>query len=67
MQMAAGNVKIKRPHDPEVAAKIPIHFIEIDGRKAFKLSQWAPEGGTPDSENIDSKGTETFILGISSS
>ncbi|MBW0550386.1 hypothetical protein O181_090101 [Austropuccinia psidii MF-1] len=41
--------------------------MEIDRRKNFKFSGWVPEGGTPDSGNTDSEGTETPILGICSS
>ncbi|MBW0563380.1 hypothetical protein O181_103095 [Austropuccinia psidii MF-1] len=48
-------------------AKVPIHFMGIDRRKNFRFSEWAPEIGTPDSGNTDSEGTETPILGISSS
>ncbi|MBW0564139.1 hypothetical protein O181_103854 [Austropuccinia psidii MF-1] len=61
------NVKSNPAYDPEVAAKIPIHFMEIDRRKNFIFSEWAPKHGTPDSENIASEGTETPILEISSS
>ncbi|MBW0530462.1 hypothetical protein O181_070177 [Austropuccinia psidii MF-1] len=60
------NVKSNPAYDPEVAAKIPIHFMEIDRRKNFRFSEWAPESGTLDSGNADSEGTETPILGISS-
>ncbi|MBW0556365.1 hypothetical protein O181_096080 [Austropuccinia psidii MF-1] len=60
-------VKSNPAYDPEVAAKIPIHFMEIDRRKNFRFSEWAPESGTLDSGNTDSEGTETPILGISSS
>ncbi|MBW0579462.1 hypothetical protein O181_119177 [Austropuccinia psidii MF-1] len=59
------NVKSNPAYDPEVVAKIPIHFMEIDRKKHFRFSEWAPEGGTPDSGNTDSEGTETPILGIS--
>ncbi|MBW0473580.1 hypothetical protein O181_013295 [Austropuccinia psidii MF-1] len=52
---------------PEVAAKIPIHFMEIDTRKIFRFSEWAPESGTPNSAHTDSEGTDTAILGVSSS
>ncbi|MBW0513585.1 hypothetical protein O181_053300 [Austropuccinia psidii MF-1] len=58
------NVKSNPAYDPEVAAKIPIHFMEIDRRKTIKCPEWAPDSGTPDSENTDSEGTETPILGI---
>ncbi|MBW0562222.1 hypothetical protein O181_101937 [Austropuccinia psidii MF-1] len=61
------NVKRNPAYDPEVAAKIPIHFMEIDRKKNFRFSEWAPERGTFDSGNTDSEGTETLILGIRSS
>ncbi|MBW0593073.1 hypothetical protein O181_132788 [Austropuccinia psidii MF-1] len=61
------NVKSNPAYDPEVASKIPIHLMEIDRRKNFRFSEWATEHGTLDSENIASEGTETPILGISSS
>ncbi|MBW0564073.1 hypothetical protein O181_103788 [Austropuccinia psidii MF-1] len=61
------NVKSNPACDPEVAAKIPIHFMEIDGKKNFRFSEWEKESGSPDSGNTDSEGTETPILGISSS
>ncbi|MBW0468635.1 hypothetical protein O181_008350 [Austropuccinia psidii MF-1] len=54
-------------YDHEVAAKIPIHFMEIDRRKNFRFSEWAPESGTLNSGDTDSEKTETPILGISSS
>ncbi|MBW0569344.1 hypothetical protein O181_109059 [Austropuccinia psidii MF-1] len=41
--------------------------MEIDRKKNFRFSQWAPESGTPESGNTDSEGIETPILGISSS
>ncbi|MBW0478352.1 hypothetical protein O181_018067 [Austropuccinia psidii MF-1] len=47
-----------------VAAKIPIHLMEIDRKQNFIFSEWAPESGTPDSEDTESEGTETPILGI---
>ncbi|MBW0585903.1 hypothetical protein O181_125618 [Austropuccinia psidii MF-1] len=42
------NVKRDPAYDPKVAAKIPIHFMEIDGRKNFRFSEWAPESGETD-------------------
>ncbi|MBW0496927.1 hypothetical protein O181_036642 [Austropuccinia psidii MF-1] len=39
--------------------------MEIDRKKNFRFSEWAPEGGTPNSGDTDSEGTETPILGIS--
>ncbi|MBW0498218.1 hypothetical protein O181_037933 [Austropuccinia psidii MF-1] len=61
------NVKSNPAYDPEFAGKIPIHFMEIDRRRNFRFSEWAPGSGTLDSGNTDSEGTETPILGISSS
>ncbi|MBW0531703.1 hypothetical protein O181_071418 [Austropuccinia psidii MF-1] len=61
------NVKSNPAYDPEFAAKIPIHFLEVDRRKNFRFSEWAPESGTLESGNTDSEGTETPILGASSS
>ncbi|MBW0516603.1 hypothetical protein O181_056318 [Austropuccinia psidii MF-1] len=61
------NVKRNPAYDPELADKIPIHFMEIDMKKNFRFSEWAPESGTPDSGNTNSEGTETPILGRSSS
>ncbi|MBW0472466.1 hypothetical protein O181_012181 [Austropuccinia psidii MF-1] len=55
------NVKSNPAYEPEVAAKIPIHFVEIYSKKNFRFSEWEPERGTPDSE---SEGTETPIFGI---
>ncbi|MBW0501006.1 hypothetical protein O181_040721 [Austropuccinia psidii MF-1] len=39
--------------------------MEIDRRKNFRFSEWAPVSGTPDYEDTDPEGTETHILGIS--
>ncbi|MBW0579123.1 hypothetical protein O181_118838 [Austropuccinia psidii MF-1] len=61
------NVKSNPSYDPEVAAKILIHFMEIHRKKNFRFSEWAPGSGTPDSGNTNSEGTETPILEISSS
>ncbi|MBW0482997.1 hypothetical protein O181_022712 [Austropuccinia psidii MF-1] len=61
------NVKRNPAYDPEVEAKIPIHFMEIDRRKNFRFYEWEPESGTLDSEDTDSDRTETPILGIISS
>ncbi|MBW0544381.1 hypothetical protein O181_084096 [Austropuccinia psidii MF-1] len=61
------DVKSNPAFDPEVAAKIPIHFMEISSKKNFRFSEWEPESGTFDSGNTDSEGTGTPILGISSS
>ncbi|MBW0579811.1 hypothetical protein O181_119526 [Austropuccinia psidii MF-1] len=41
------------------------YFIEIDRRRKFRFSEWAPEGGNQDSGDTDSEGTETPIFGIS--
>ncbi|MBW0567171.1 hypothetical protein O181_106886, partial [Austropuccinia psidii MF-1] len=36
------NVRSKPAYDPEDAAKIPIPFMEIERRKNFRFSEWAP-------------------------
>ncbi|MBW0473241.1 hypothetical protein O181_012956 [Austropuccinia psidii MF-1] len=41
--------------------------MEIDRRKNFIFSEWAPGSGTRDSGETESEGKETPILGISSS
>ncbi|MBW0484174.1 hypothetical protein O181_023889 [Austropuccinia psidii MF-1] len=56
------NFRSNPAYDHEVEAKIPIYFMEIDRQKDFRFSEWALEIG-----NTDSEGTETGILGISSS
>ncbi|MBW0586819.1 hypothetical protein O181_126534, partial [Austropuccinia psidii MF-1] len=61
------NVQSNPANDPEVTAKIPIHFMEMDRRKNFKFSEWASGHDTPDSGETNSEGTETPILGIGSS
>ncbi|MBW0485144.1 hypothetical protein O181_024859 [Austropuccinia psidii MF-1] len=61
------NVKSNPAYDPEVSAKIPIYFMELDRRRNFRFSECAPVSGTLDSGNTDSEGTETPILQISSS
>ncbi|MBW0561426.1 hypothetical protein O181_101141, partial [Austropuccinia psidii MF-1] len=61
------NVKSNPAYDPEVAAKIPIHFMEVDRRTNFRFSERETESGTPNSGDTYSEGTETPILGISSS
>ncbi|MBW0527244.1 hypothetical protein O181_066959 [Austropuccinia psidii MF-1] len=60
------NVKPNPAYDPEVAAKISIHFMEVNRKKNFRFSEWAPGSGTPDSGKTYSEGTETPIFGISS-
>ncbi|MBW0523900.1 hypothetical protein O181_063615 [Austropuccinia psidii MF-1] len=61
------NFKRNPAYNPEVEAKIPIHFMEIDRRKNSIFSEWAPVSGSPGSGDTDSEGIETPILGISSS
>ncbi|MBW0579041.1 hypothetical protein O181_118756 [Austropuccinia psidii MF-1] len=41
--------------------------MDIDRKRNFRFSEWAPVSGTLDSGNTDSEGTETPILEISSS
>ncbi|MBW0515711.1 hypothetical protein O181_055426 [Austropuccinia psidii MF-1] len=61
------NVKSNPAYDPEVAAKIPIHYMEVYRRKNFIFSKCTPGNGTPYSGDTESEGTETPIFGISSS
>ncbi|MBW0503312.1 hypothetical protein O181_043027 [Austropuccinia psidii MF-1] len=58
IQEYRGNMTSNPAYNTEVAAKIPIHFMEIDRRKNFRFSEWAPGSGTPDSGDTDSEGTE---------
>ncbi|MBW0534804.1 hypothetical protein O181_074519 [Austropuccinia psidii MF-1] len=61
------NFKSNPAYDPEVEAKIPIHFTEIDRRKNFRFSEWALQSGTTESGKTELERTETPILGMSSS
>ncbi|MBW0523514.1 hypothetical protein O181_063229 [Austropuccinia psidii MF-1] len=47
------NVKSNPAYDPEVAANLPINYMEIERRPNFRFSGWAPEGGTSDSVDTD--------------
>ncbi|MBW0590565.1 hypothetical protein O181_130280 [Austropuccinia psidii MF-1] len=49
------NVKSNPAYDPEDSAKTPIHFMEIDRKKNFRFSEWAPESDTLDSGKTDSE------------
>ncbi|MBW0482613.1 hypothetical protein O181_022328 [Austropuccinia psidii MF-1] len=60
------NVKSKPDYDPGVVAKIPNNFMEIY-RRSFKYSEWEQQSGTPETHISEPEGTETTILGISSS
>ncbi|MBW0487526.1 hypothetical protein O181_027241 [Austropuccinia psidii MF-1] len=52
------NLKSSPAYDPEVEAKIPIHFMEIDRKKNFSFSECAPGSGMLESGKTDSEGTE---------
>ncbi|MBW0472930.1 hypothetical protein O181_012645 [Austropuccinia psidii MF-1] len=56
------NVKSNPAYDSEVAAKIPIHFMEIYRRKNFIFSEWEAERCTPDSGDTYSEVIETPIV-----
>ncbi|MBW0470873.1 hypothetical protein O181_010588 [Austropuccinia psidii MF-1] len=58
------NVKRNKAYDPEVATKIPIHFIEIDRKRNFKFSEWKTEIGILDNDNNGPEERETPIIGI---
>ncbi|MBW0486717.1 hypothetical protein O181_026432 [Austropuccinia psidii MF-1] len=49
------NVKSNPAYVPEVAAKIPIHIMEIDRKKNFRFCDLAPEGGTQTVETLTQK------------
>ncbi|MBW0562958.1 hypothetical protein O181_102673 [Austropuccinia psidii MF-1] len=51
------NVTSNPDYEPEVAAKIPIHLMEIDRNKSFRFSECAPERGTSHSGHTNSEGT----------
>ncbi|MBW0511202.1 hypothetical protein O181_050917 [Austropuccinia psidii MF-1] len=61
------NVKRNLAYDPELSSKIPIDLMEIDRRKNFRFSKWEPGIVTQDTKQGGPEGTETAILGISSS
>ncbi|MBW0472912.1 hypothetical protein O181_012627 [Austropuccinia psidii MF-1] len=61
------NFKSNPAYDPEAAANIPIHLVEIDRMKNFRFSEWASGSGIPDTGETDSEETETATLGIRSS
>ncbi|MBW0515139.1 hypothetical protein O181_054854 [Austropuccinia psidii MF-1] len=60
------NVKSNPDYDTEVESNFTIHSMELDMRKKFRSSEWAPRSGTPDSGNTVTEVTETPIFGISS-
>ncbi|MBW0479010.1 hypothetical protein O181_018725 [Austropuccinia psidii MF-1] len=47
------NVKRNPAYDPELEAKIPTHFMEIDRRKNFRFYEWEQGSGTPKSGDTD--------------
>ncbi|MBW0492278.1 hypothetical protein O181_031993 [Austropuccinia psidii MF-1] len=61
------NLKKRSAYDPEVATKVPIHFMETDRKRNFKFSEWAPGTCTSYTDFIRTEETETPIFGISSS
>ncbi|MBW0466845.1 hypothetical protein O181_006560 [Austropuccinia psidii MF-1] len=61
-RFSLATVQTNPAYDPEVAAKMLIHFMEIYRRKKFRFSQWAPESGTPDTLLSEPDRKETPIL-----
>ncbi|MBW0486770.1 hypothetical protein O181_026485 [Austropuccinia psidii MF-1] len=49
------NVKSNPAYDPEVAAKISTHLMEIYRRKNFRSSEWAPESDTQSVKILNEK------------
>ncbi|MBW0478046.1 hypothetical protein O181_017761 [Austropuccinia psidii MF-1] len=60
------NLKRNQDYDPS-SSQDSYPFLEIDRRRNFRFSEWAPESGTPDSEDTESEGKKPLILGIGSS
>ncbi|MBW0484782.1 hypothetical protein O181_024497 [Austropuccinia psidii MF-1] len=58
------NVKGNPPYYPEVAFKIPIHFIEIHRNKNSRFSKWEPRSWTPDTNQSEPEEKEAPILVI---
>ncbi|MBW0527895.1 hypothetical protein O181_067610 [Austropuccinia psidii MF-1] len=50
------NFKCNPAYDSKLAAKMPIHFVEIDRRRNFQFSQWEPEISTPNIHLSDQEG-----------
>ncbi|MBW0477810.1 hypothetical protein O181_017525 [Austropuccinia psidii MF-1] len=46
IRLPLDNAKSNPDSEPEVAANIPIHFIEIYRRKIFRISEWELGSGT---------------------
>ncbi|MBW0539370.1 hypothetical protein O181_079085 [Austropuccinia psidii MF-1] len=61
------NLKRNTSYDPEVSAKMTIHIIEIDRKRNFKFSEWAPGSGTLDTDHIGKEEKQTPILRIHTS
>ncbi|MBW0530143.1 hypothetical protein O181_069858 [Austropuccinia psidii MF-1] len=61
------NFQSNPAYDPEMATKIPIHFMEIDRRKNFIFSELAPEFAASDSDSTEPEGKQPPISGICSS
>ncbi|MBW0522324.1 hypothetical protein O181_062039 [Austropuccinia psidii MF-1] len=61
------NVKRNPAYDQEVAAKIPISFMEVDRGRKFGFLEWEPEGETPNYDKGIQVKKETPILRRSSS
>ncbi|MBW0466837.1 hypothetical protein O181_006552 [Austropuccinia psidii MF-1] len=60
------NFKSNPAYYSEVVAKISVHFMELERRRTFRFSEWAPAGDNPDSHQSSKVKKETAILGISS-
>ncbi|MBW0500236.1 hypothetical protein O181_039951 [Austropuccinia psidii MF-1] len=61
------NVKSNPDYDPKIAAKSPIHFMEIARGKNITFSEGELGGSTPVSGDTGSEGTESPMLGTGSS
>ncbi|MBW0589757.1 hypothetical protein O181_129472 [Austropuccinia psidii MF-1] len=61
------NFKSNPDYEPELASKIPIHFMDIERKRNFKFSEWDPEFGTSECDKTEPEEKATPILEISSS
>ncbi|MBW0461970.1 hypothetical protein O181_001685 [Austropuccinia psidii MF-1] len=61
------NLTSNSDYCPEVEARIPLSFMEIDRKRNFRFSELAPGSGTSDTDFIGPEETEKPILVIISS
>ncbi|MBW0545094.1 hypothetical protein O181_084809 [Austropuccinia psidii MF-1] len=55
------NVKSNPAYDPEGAANIPIHIMEIDRRKSFRFAEWEPQSATKTVRKLNQRNGNSHI------